>query len=211
MSTTEGVVDLAVAEADRLDELEAVVERGRRAFVEVGTALAEIRERRLYRATHSTFESYCRERWGFSRQHAYRAIDAAEVVGVLSPTGDIPAAERVARELVPLKRDHEEMREAWAEAVAVSNGQPTAAEVRERVDIRRNRGETRGIRATHHEPGWFEQLGGVGEALGEVERRLDRLGAAITRKPNAKFTSQAEVVAERAEAVAARLRELGEV
>lgn len=210
MSTTEGVVDLTVAEADRLGELEAVVERGRRAFVEVGAALAEIRDSRLYRATHATFDDYCRERWSISRSRGYRLIDAAEVAELMSPIGDIPSSESVARELAPLKDDPEEMREAWAEAVEVSNGQPTAAEVRQCVDIRRNRVEKRGSAATHHEPGWFEQLGGVGEALGEVERRLDRLGAAITRKPNAKLTAQAEDVAERAEAVAARLRGLGE-
>lgn len=126
------------------------------------------------------------------------------------PNWDTPRTESVARELVPLKNDPEEMRETWVEAVEASNGQPTAAEVRERVDIRRNRVDKRGSRATHHEPGWFEQLGCVGEALGEVERRLDRLGAAITRKPNAKFTAQVEDVAERAATVAARLRELGE-
>jgi hypothetical protein len=31
-----------------------------------GTALLEVRDRRLYRETHATFEDYCRERWRFS-------------------------------------------------------------------------------------------------------------------------------------------------
>ena len=41
--------------------LERKVER---AFFEAGKALVELRERRLYRPTHRTFEEYCRDRFG---------------------------------------------------------------------------------------------------------------------------------------------------
>ncbi len=53
-----------------LADLEAVIGRGLDTFVEVGLALGAIHERRLYRATHSTFEDYCRERWGMDRTYA---------------------------------------------------------------------------------------------------------------------------------------------
>lgn len=53
---------LTTAERMLLTQNEAVIERGRRAFVEVGTALAQIRDSRLYRQSHDTFEAYCRER-----------------------------------------------------------------------------------------------------------------------------------------------------
>ncbi|MBD2249183.1 hypothetical protein H6G26_38775, partial [Nostoc sp. FACHB-888] len=47
-------------ESDRL-YLERKVER---AFFEAGKALAQLRDRRLYRSTHRTFEEYCRDRFG---------------------------------------------------------------------------------------------------------------------------------------------------
>ncbi|MEH2156763.1 hypothetical protein [Nostoc sp.] len=60
---------------DRL-HLERRVER---AFFEAGKALAELRDRRLYRSTHKTFEEYCRERFGHSRRQSYLLMDAAVV------------------------------------------------------------------------------------------------------------------------------------
>jgi hypothetical protein len=87
---------LTVTDAERLVELESVVERGLQTFIEVGNALREIRDGHLYQATHGTFESYCRERWHVSRAHAYRLMAAAGQAS-LSPTGDIPANEHQAR------------------------------------------------------------------------------------------------------------------
>ena len=94
----EGGGMISPAEVDRLAELEAVVERGKMTFVEVGNALLEIRDLRLYRGAHGTFDSYCRERWGFSRSRGYRLIRAAELAG-MSPVGDIQN-ERQARALL---------------------------------------------------------------------------------------------------------------
>ena len=58
----------SVVIADRLAECEAVIERGQQTFIEVGQALMEIRDSRLYRETHATFEAYCNERWGWTRR-----------------------------------------------------------------------------------------------------------------------------------------------
>ncbi|WP_339406746.1 hypothetical protein [Nodularia sp. LEGE 04288] len=60
---------------DRL-HLERKVER---AVFEAGKALMELRDRRLYRSTHSTFEEYCKNRFGFERRHPYRLIEASVV------------------------------------------------------------------------------------------------------------------------------------
>ncbi|BAY42017.1 hypothetical protein NIES2111_64130 (plasmid) [Nostoc sp. NIES-2111] len=60
---------------DRLN-LERKVER---AFFEAGKALMELRDRRLYRSTHRTFEEYCRDRFGHSRQQSNYLIAAAQV------------------------------------------------------------------------------------------------------------------------------------
>lgn len=112
---------------------EAVIERGLGTFVEVGEALLAIRNARLYRESHGTFEGYCRERWGMERAHAYRQIQSAEVAALVSPVGDIPS-ERVARELAPLRDEPEQMREVWQEARAeAGEREPTAAIVREKV------------------------------------------------------------------------------
>jgi hypothetical protein len=80
------VNELALLEHRRLDELEAIIERGVQTFVEVGEALMEIRDSRLYKQTHSSFESYLRERWKMSRPRGYQLIAAAE----LSTTVDSP-------------------------------------------------------------------------------------------------------------------------
>ena len=59
---------LAATERDRLSELEPLIERGMTSFVEVGNALLEISDRRLYRETHSTFAEYCGAKWKMLRK-----------------------------------------------------------------------------------------------------------------------------------------------
>ena len=54
----------------RLHKLEAVVERGSKTVLDVAAALAEIRDARLYRGTHSSFADYVEERFGFGRRWA---------------------------------------------------------------------------------------------------------------------------------------------
>ena len=113
--------DLHPAERERLAELEQTIARGLVQFLEVGLALIEIRDARLYREHHGTFEAYCRERWGFRRAHAYRLIQSARVAQTLSPMGDnAPGSERQARELVPLLAHPYELRQAWQEATAAA-------------------------------------------------------------------------------------------
>jgi hypothetical protein len=63
---------------------EAVIKRGKQAFIEVGLALMDIRDRRGYRAAgFETFETYCRERWSFPRNTAQHYIDAASVTQIV--------------------------------------------------------------------------------------------------------------------------------
>jgi len=96
-----------LAESKRLIELEKIIEAGRQTFIEVGTALAEIRDSRLYKADFSTFDDYCIHKWGFKRAHAHRLIKAASVAIELSPVGDVPS-ERAARELVKVPKEKRE-------------------------------------------------------------------------------------------------------
>lgn len=85
-----------LTESSRLVQLESLIETGRSTFLEVGAALLEIRDRRLYRVEHDTFAAYCRKRWGFGKSQAYRLIQAA-VESEMSPMGDKPKTEREAR------------------------------------------------------------------------------------------------------------------
>lgn len=55
--------------------------------VEAGQALATIREARLYRETHATFEDYCRERWGWTDAQSNRLILASGVTHQLVSLG----------------------------------------------------------------------------------------------------------------------------
>ncbi|MBD6621311.1 hypothetical protein FNW02_37920 [Komarekiella sp. 'clone 1'] len=78
-------IDVSAVEVPELSEAEQrdrlhLERRVERAFFEAGKALAELRDRRLYRSTHSTFEEYCKDRFGFERRHPYRLIEAAGVV-----------------------------------------------------------------------------------------------------------------------------------
>jgi hypothetical protein len=110
--------DLTPVEFATLHAYETIIAKGMTAFLEVGGALARIRDGRLYRATHDTFEAYCTEKWSLSKSHIYRLIAAAEVaenVKSASPTGDEPENENQVRALAEL--DPDEQAEAWAEAV----------------------------------------------------------------------------------------------
>jgi len=141
------VPPLTKKERRRLEELESIVTRNFRAFYEVGCALREIRQRRLYRETHQTFADYCKDLWDIARQTAYQYIDAAEVVDNVRQIGwenvrncgqnesDSPPDENVRHgrqnesdSAIPLpmnecqaralaKYDPEKQREIWIEAV----------------------------------------------------------------------------------------------
>lgn len=130
----ETLLPLTIDEARRLKHCEKVIERGLATFYEVGNALAEIRESRLYRMTYASFEDYCRERWQMSRFYAHRLIDAAQVVETLLPIGNIPTNEAQARELA--RHEPDVQKAVWQVAISTAptddEGKPrlTAAHIR---------------------------------------------------------------------------------
>jgi hypothetical protein len=127
---------LSSVERSTLEAFEAVIEKGLASFVEVGNALMRIRDSRLYRESHGTFEDYCQEKWGMSRVHAHRLVEAASVVEML-PIGNKPKTESQARPLTLLDTP-EEQAEAWQEAVETAPaGKVTAAHVEKVVRRRR--------------------------------------------------------------------------
>ena len=115
------------AESVRLCELERIIQKGKDTFVEVGTALSEIRDSRIYRATFKTFEDYCKDRWDFTREHASKLIQAAVVVGNLSPIGDKPKTESQARPLTKLPAEKQPAAWERAQEIAKEESKPVAA------------------------------------------------------------------------------------
>ncbi|ODH03082.1 hypothetical protein A4S05_21045 [Nostoc sp. KVJ20] len=128
---------------DRL-HLERRVER---AFFEAGKALTELRDRRLYRSTHKTFEEYCRDRFGHSRQQSNYLIAAAGVYENLTTIGCqnvanenlttngsqiLPTSERQVRSMTKL--EPQEQQEVWLRAVELAGGKvPTGRIVKDVV------------------------------------------------------------------------------
>jgi len=127
--------ELSQSEADELGRCEAVIQRGLRTFFEVGTALLRIRELRLYRAEHATFEDYCQERWEMGRRYVNQIIAASQVrenLGAMAPK-QLPENERQARPLARL--EPELQRAAWQQVLeaAAAEGRITAAHVEQVV------------------------------------------------------------------------------
>jgi hypothetical protein len=150
---------------DRLTDCERVIASGMRTFVDVGTALAEIRDSRLYRATHETFEAYCRGRWGMGKRYANYQIESARVataLGTIVPT--TPATESQARPLTRLEPPQQV--EAWKAATdkAAAEDRPvTAKDVRAAVTAMR-REEVNQTEATEQDKPQEEQQPARGPA-----------------------------------------------
>ncbi len=129
--------ELTKTEQQTLTAYETVISQGLASFVEVGNALAAIRDAKLYREAFLTFEEYLETRWNISKSQAYRLITGAKVAESVSPIGDIsPQSESQVRPLAQLPE--EEQPEAWADAVKDAGGkQPTAAQVEKAVKARK--------------------------------------------------------------------------
>ena len=106
---------LSLTELSRREELEHIIQLGLGTFYYVGSALLEIRDSRLYRSTHVTFEDYCRDRWKMARNYANKLILAAVVVANLGTTVPIPTNEAQVRPLTDL--EPEQQRKVWLQAV----------------------------------------------------------------------------------------------
>lgn len=146
---------LTESEEKERKRLERKVER---AFYEAGSALRELRDQRLYRNTHQTFEEYCRDRFGHSRQKSYYLIAGAEIYHTLSTNRCqiLPTTEYQVRPLAPLEPPQQPI--AWNEAVTEAEGKvPPARLVREAVQQLKDKpqniyevGEVVGVMAKDH-------------------------------------------------------------
>jgi len=171
---------LEINEAFRLGELETVISRGLKTFIDVGNALLEIRESRLYRGEFGTFENYCQEKWGMDKRYANYQIQAAMVVenlGTIVP--NVPRTESQARPLATL--EPEQQREAWKQAVETApEGKITAAHVQSVVDEIQNKPH---VSFNTGENEWYTPVEFINAArvvLGEID--LDPASSSIANK-----------------------------
>ena len=127
---------LTAAESADLATHEATIAAGLDTFIAVGEALAEIRDQRLYRATHASFADYLAGTWPQigGRRQADRLIVAAEVERDLRPIGLTLSNESQARPLAGLAP--EERRTAMQAAIEAAGGQaPTAKQIAAAIKI----------------------------------------------------------------------------
>lgn len=142
--STEVQEALTAGEVSMRTIYEGVVTKGALAFMEVGTALMQLRDKRLFRDTHDDFAAYCFDKWQFTSRHINRLIAAEEVRQDLAsqdPVGPQPSNERQLRPLTAIPR--EKRAEAWAEVVETAptddEGEPiiTAKHVEQTVAKRK--------------------------------------------------------------------------
>ena len=128
--------NITTSETQRLKQLEKIISAGKKTFVEVGLALEEIRDKKLYRHEHGTFEKYCQRVWGWSANYGCKQITAANVAKEL---GTVVPNEAVAREVakIPLPQ----RRKIVSEASTSNSGKLTAKAVKNAVATLPKRGE----------------------------------------------------------------------
>ena len=126
---SEVLTPLTKKEQAALTDCEARIQRGWTTFVEVGTALAQIRDQRLYRQSHSSFDDYCANHWQYGRAYAGRLIGTAELARQLLPIGNTmqPTHEAQLRPLLGLPLD--QAKEAWLKAAKEADGRPPTAKL----------------------------------------------------------------------------------
>lgn len=86
-----------------LEKLEDIIARGKQSFVEVGEALMQVRDKKLYTERYGTFAEYCEQRWGFKKSHVYRLMEASEEALKL-PEPERPKTEKEARKVLKIRR-----------------------------------------------------------------------------------------------------------
>ncbi len=115
---------LTTTEIQTLSDCEGIINRGLIGFKEVGNALLKIRDGKLYRQEHATFEAYCSARWSMSRPRAYQIMESAGAVASLPENlSTMVDKERSARELAKVPAD----KRANVVEVAASTGKPVTA------------------------------------------------------------------------------------
>jgi hypothetical protein len=112
---------LTINENTRLRHCEAVIEKSMNSFYEMGIALREVRDGRLYKEEFSDFEDYCESKWGMTKRYVNYQISASSVLdnlGTIVPI--LPKTESQVRPLTKIE-DPEKQQQAWQEVINESS------------------------------------------------------------------------------------------
>lgn len=85
---SELIVKLSAIERSKYSNCKDTIKSGLKSFIEVGDALLELRESKLYREEYGTFEECCDIEFGISRPRAYQFMASSDVAGNLSTMVD---------------------------------------------------------------------------------------------------------------------------
>lgn len=119
---------LTTTEIQTLSDCERIINRGLIGFREVGSALLKIRDGKLYRQEHETFEAYCSSRWSMSRPRAYQIMESAGAVASLPENlSTMVDKERSARELAKVPAE----KRSQVVEVAAAAGPVTARSIKQ--------------------------------------------------------------------------------
>lgn len=149
----------------RLSKLEQKIDSGLKTFLEVGRALKEINELKLYRELAVSFEKYVNQRFKIGRAYAYRLMHAAQLDETLevSPIGDKPVNESQFRALA--KVDGNKLCEVWEKAVETAHKSGKTVSAKLIKDTVQNRVELATEKADETEdepvPEWFQCISKV--------------------------------------------------
>jgi hypothetical protein len=116
----------------RYEQLKEVIKNGKETFIEVGMALAEIKQGHLYLHEYGTWAEFCKVEYGFTPQHANRLASAAKAVKSLEENkksespGSLSLNAMRALQAVPTEK-----REQVLQAVVASGKRVTAKNIKE--------------------------------------------------------------------------------
>jgi hypothetical protein len=133
----ENLEPISPTEKGELGRLEKIVEKS---FYDGAMALKEIRDKRLYRERFKTFEAYCQDKWGFTRQRARQLIEAGETIELLPADCQTICKENLSNSLTvsavtELAKVSQEQRPAVLKAAA-AQGKVTAEAIRRVIPVR---------------------------------------------------------------------------
>lgn len=136
---TEADNPLSEEQKKSLIAYEKIVSEGEAKGLEVAVALSEVHQQRLYRETHTSYDKYCEEKWGFQRSHANRlknagvAYSAIKSLHAKDKSVRMPTSESQLRPLGGMME--EAIQNAWKQAMEkAGKGKITANMVQEVVD-----------------------------------------------------------------------------
>ncbi len=133
---TAGEGPLNRREQEQLSACESSIDSLRIAFWAAGRALQIVRDGRLYRDSHPTFDDYVEQRWDMQRSYAHKLIRAWPLAARLYPVAPTINEGQV-RELLPVAAEHGEDAAVtvYTTVAGGPGGKVTAGKLREAIAL----------------------------------------------------------------------------